>query len=97
MIRLPGPSMPERWKLKDIQEAWAASEGVEDCQSELVWKGLQGARLPPHVKQIVRQIVRKKMPVMTRLKDKGMSETHKCPLCGNREDHDHPIKKCAQL
>ena len=26
-----------------------------------------------------------------------MSETDKCPLCGNREDHDHLIKKCAQL
>ena len=37
------------------------------------------------------------MPVMTRLKDKGMLETDRCPLCGNREDHDHLIKKCAQL
>ena len=35
-ICLPGPSMPERWKLKDIQEAWAASEGVEDRQSDLL-------------------------------------------------------------
>ena len=97
MIRLPRQSMPERWKLKDIQEAWAALEGVEDCESELVWKGLQGARLPLYVKQMARQILWKKMPVMTRLKDKGMAETDKCPLCGNREDHDHLIKKCAQL
>ena len=72
--------MPEKWKRKDIQEAWAASEGVEDRQNELVWKGLQQARLPLHVKQMVRQILWKKMPVMTMLKDKGMAETDRCPL-----------------
>ena len=49
------------------------------------------------MKQIVRQMLWKKMPVMARLKDMGMAETGKCPLCGNKEDHDHLIKKCAHL
>ena len=37
------------------------------------------------------------MPVMSRLKDKGMAETDKCPLCGKKEDDDHLIKKCTHL
>ena len=49
------------------------------------------------MKQMVRQILWKKMPVMARLKDKGIPETDKCPLYGNKEDHDHLIKKCTQL
>ena len=32
----PGASMPGKWKLKDIQEAWAVLEGVEALQNELV-------------------------------------------------------------
>ena len=36
------------------------------------------------------------MPVLARLKDKGMADADKCPLCEKKEDHDHLMKKCQK-
>ena len=46
---------------------------------------------------VVRSILWKKLPLGERMHRMQMADTDPCPLCQQKEDHEHRVKKCPYL
>ena len=89
MLRGSPPPPIGEWKLKAVATAVATTRDPETRQTKEVWKVLGTAILPRKVKDIVRQVLWKKLPVGKWMEGIGMRSTNKCPLCTRVADTPH--------
>ena len=97
-VLLRGIPLPQTgsWKLRAVAAAVAAAREPEARQTQL-WKSLGRAKLPRKVKDLVRQVSRKKLPVGQWMQSIGLSRKDRWPPCGRVEDNVHRFKKCLYL
>ena len=79
----------DQWTLKNVSRALAAASRPEERQSPEVWAVLDMVKAPWRFKSFVRQALWKKLAVNSRLQQKGIRDSNRCPLCTHAEDHEH--------
>ena len=77
--------------------AVATTREPQARQTKEVRKALETAKLPRKVKDVVRQVLWKKLPVGKWMESIGMSNADKRPLCTRVEGNEHRGKQCSYL